>query len=424
MMRDLFRKLYQPMSARVAARTSGGMVGIKAPKQAPQEGRRGVALIMVLVITTVLSAVATDLKNHSQVNLRASANARDELQAHFHARSAVELELFVLRFQNQLKSTLGQFLPIPFFELSGFIVSSDTMKGILDRDGPTPTDEPRSASLSQPFGDFNGSFWVEKIVDENRKININGDYGSGCSNFLPLLIGAVFDNPKYDVLFESMGDSRDAIRNRVAVIANIMDWIDGNRDLDTVCMLTEDRSQSSVPEDTRYDHLPYNATYKPKNALMSSLAELRMVPYVNDAFMRVFAKYFTVWSDNVGISMQTADDAMILAVIRAISAGPVVPGDVEKYKKFFEERALMMALPGGAGKLSKPAFEQLLQVANIQYNKARLDELDNKKFVRFDDISSVYRITAVGRVNGASAKIHLVWRGFGTNGETYYWREE
>ncbi|NJK88597.1 MAG: hypothetical protein HC923_03805, partial [Myxococcales bacterium] len=93
--------------------------------------RRGIALIMVLVITTIMAAVTTDLENSTQVNLKAAANARDQLQAHFHARSALELELFVLRFQSQIQGTLGQFLPIPLFELSGTLVSADTLKGIF-----------------------------------------------------------------------------------------------------------------------------------------------------------------------------------------------------------------------------------------------------------------------------------------------------
>lgn len=388
--------------------------------------KRGVALIMVMVITTVLSAIAADLENGSQVNLRAAANARDELQAHFHARSALELELFVLRFQSMLKQTIGQFLPIPLFELSGFLVSSDTLKGVLDRDA-TPKDEPdpdRSFHFDVPFGDFEGSFWIDEVVDESRKLNLQGNWGIGCQNFLHLMMAAVFDDPKYDVLFENIGDTRDPIRNRLEIIANITDWMDHDKNVDTVCILTQDQSNSSVSEDTRYNNLPYNANYDPKNGMMSSVEELRMVPGVNDAFMHIFSKYFTVWGDSAGINMQTAEDFMILAVIRAISPGPPLPGDQEKYRKFFQEKALMMAMPPPLNKLSKPVFVQLLAAADIAFDAQKLEQLEQKDFLRFDDESNVYKITAVGRVNDASSKITVVWRSFGTNGEIYYWREE
>ena len=400
---------------------------VPVPARSPRSPRRGVALIMVLVITTVLSALAADLENESRVNLRAAANARDELQAHFHARSAIELELFVLRFQSLIKNALSNFLPIPLFELSGVLVSSDTMKGLLDRDpgrGPTDDAVKGSFALNQPFGDFHGSFWIEEVVDENRKINLNGDFGVGCQNFAHRLLAAVFDDPRYDVLFENLGDSRDPIRNRLEIMANMTDWVDGNDTVDPVCMITQDTSVSGPSEDTRYNNLPYNAEYKPKNGMYNSLAELRMVPGANDAFMRLFARYFTVWSDTAGISMQTADEWMIRALIRAVQLGPPQLGDEEKYRKFFQERALLMAMPPPMNKMSMPVFKQLLDTAQIAYDPARLQELDQKKIIRFDDISSVYRITAIGRVNDASSRITLVWRDNRAQGEIYYWREE
>ncbi len=390
--------------------------------------QRGVALIMVMVITTILAAIAADLQSESQVNLQAAANSRDELQAHFHARSAVELELFVLRLQSQIKGTIGKFLPLPLFELSGFLVSSDTMKGLLDRDpdrGAEDGEKKGSYALNQPFGDFQGSFWIEEVVDENRKINLNlSGFGVGCQNFKHLLIAAVFDDPKYDVLFENMGDSRDPVRNRLEIIANISDWVDSNETVDNLCILTGDTSGGGASEDTRYNRLPYNAQYKPKNGMFDSVAELRMVPGVNDAFMRLFARYFTVWSDNVGISMKTADTWMIQAIIRAIQTTPPQPGDAEKLAKFESERSLMAAMPPPLNQLSLPVFKQLLATAQIPYNEQRLQELDKKKLIRFDDISSVFRITAVGRVNDATSQITLVWRDNRGTGEISYWREE
>ncbi|MEQ8278815.1 MAG: type II secretion system protein GspK [Deltaproteobacteria bacterium] len=415
--------IYRPTRKRRSRR--GAIVA--APTQAPKRERRGVALIMVMVITTILSAIAADLENESQVNLAAAVNARDELQSHLHARSAVELELFVLRFQSQIKSTLGQFIPIPLFELSSFLVSSDTMKGLLDRN-PTPKDDAvkDSYALNQPFGDFTGSFWVEEVVDENRKININtDDFGVGCQNFMHLLMTAVFDDPKYDVLFENLGDSRDPIRNRLLIMSNITDWTDGNEFVDPVCIVTGDTTTQGASEDTRYNHLPYNVQYEPKNGMFNSLAELRMIPGVNDAFMRLFSRYFTVWSgDGVGISMTTADPWMLRAVIRAISVTPPQPGDEEKFQKFMQERSLMLALPPPMNKMSLPIFQQLLTTAQIIYDPAKLKQLTDKKFIRFDDAANVFRITAVGRVNDASSKITLVWRDNRAQGEIVYWREE
>jgi hypothetical protein len=158
--------------------------------------------------------------------------------------------------------------------------------------------------------------------------------------------------------------------------------------------------------------------------MFNSLAELRMVPGVNDAFMRLFSRYFTVWSDSASISMQTADEWMVRAVIRAISPGPVVPGDDERLKVFFTERSLLMMMPPPLNKLSLPVFKQLLDKAGVRYDVQRLAQLEQKKLIRFDDVSSVYRITAVGRVNDASSRITVVWRDNRAQGELYYWHEE
>ena len=391
--------------------------------------QRGAALIMVLVLTTVLTAMSADLNNQSAVNLRLAANARDQLQAEFHARSAIELELFFLRFQSMLKTTLGQFVPIPLFELSSYFVSSDTMKGILDRDGGRRNAEESATkgtyASDQPFGDFQGSFWIEEVVDENRKININKPSLTQCINFTHLLLSGLIDDPKYDELFETMGDTRDPIRNRIELIANLTDWVDANDTVDTVCQLTGDGSVSGPTEDTRYNNQPYNAVYKPKNGQYNSLAELRMVPGINDAFMTIFSPHLTVWTDDASINMNTAQPFMLKAVIRTIVAGGTFqPGDEDKFRKFMEEYLLMKAMPPPLNKLSKPAFLQLVEASGFTVDSARFQQLESKQVLRFDDATNVYRIRAVGRVGEATSSITLVWRDDRSAGEIRYWREE
>lgn len=393
--------------------------------------RRGVALVMVLVITTIMGAVAADLENSAQVNLKAAANARDQLQAHFHARSALELELFVLRFQSQVKSTLAQFIPVPLFELSGILVSADTLKGIfseedkeeeLERLASLEEDDP--FGLSEEFGDFRGTFWIEEVVDENRKIDVNSSsFGVGCQNLMHLMLGAVFDDPKYDILFENLGESRDPIRNRVEIISAITDWTDGNETIDSVCIITGDDSQTGASEEGRYRNLPYNARYEPKNGMFNSLAELRMVPHINDAFMRIFGKYITVWgSGTAGINMLTAEPWMYQAVIRSVMDRPWVPQDVERFQEFETQKALLMAVPGA--QITAPAMLELLRVTGFPVNEARYNELVQRNVLRFEDVASVFRITAVGQVGEATSRLTVVWRDNRAQGELRYWRED
>ncbi len=391
-----------------------------------KESRRGVALFMVLAIITILGSMAADLQNEASVNLQLAVNARDQLQAEMHAKSAMELELFLLRFQAMLKDSLAQFVPIPLFELSTYLISSDTMKGLLTERKGEPTDERKQSNwaLGQKFGDFEGSFWIEEVVDENRKININKPPTTTCLNLVHVVMAGLFADPKYDELFEHIGDSRDSTRNRLELISSITDWVDGNDTVDTVCTITGDQSTGAASEDQRYRNMPYGAQYKPKNGQFASLMELRMVPGVNDAFMELFSKYFTVWTDDTGINLNTAEPVLMRAVITAMTPGGPQPGDEERFQKFMEEWSIMRVLPPPMNKLSKPAFLQLLQTAQIKIDQNMFSQLENQRVLRFDDTSNVYKITAVGRVGEATSTVIAVWRDDRAAGETRYYRQE
>jgi hypothetical protein len=395
-------------------------------RRAPSVKDRGIALVMVLVITTVLAAMAADLQNETSVNVQLAANARDQLQAELHARSALELELFLLRFQAMVKDALAGFVPIPLFELSTFLVSSDTMKGLLTERKGNAVDERKQSNWAagQRFGDFEGSFWIEEVVDENRKLNVNKPPLTACLNLVHVLLMGLMNDPKYDEFFTTLGDSRDAQRNRLEVISNITDWVDGNDFVDTVCTITGDQSTGGASEEQRYRNLPYGATYKPKNGQFTSLQELRLVPLVNDAFMRLFGPYITVWTDDAGVNVNTADPRVLLAMIRAIRLGGPQPGDDERFMKFMTEWQLMRLMPPPMNRMSKPAFLQLLQTAMIPVDLNTLNQLENQRILRFDDASNVYRVVAVGRVGEATSTITAVWRDDRALGELRYFRQE
>ena len=409
----------------------GHGIRVRALRGQSAARRRGVALVMVLLLTTILGAMAADLQNATSVNLKLAANARDRLQAHFHARSAVQLELFFLRYSALLsKSPIGNFLPFSLADMSSFFVSSDTVKGLMKREGPSPDDDAHELDdfgEKKPFGTFAGSFWIEEVVDENRKINIGREPVPGCNNPVHILLAGMIDQPRYDKLFERIGESRDPVKSRLEIISNITDFVDVNRNIDPVCAFTG-QSGGTADENGRYENLPYNARYNAKNGKMHSLAELRLVPGINDAFMRLFADNLTVWTDRAALNVKEASDQILIAVIRALMGRPTLPGDDERIKKFLEERALLRITPPPLNKLSKPAFEQLLAVAGIPINPSRKALLmdGNNAILKFDDPTAVYRITAVGRVGDTTSTMTVVWRDShrGGQGDVFYWRED
>jgi len=397
------------------------------PVKGREHQRGAAALIMVTVLVLVLTAIATDLQNSANVSLQLSANARDRLQAQFHASSAVDLELFLLRFEGGLPETFRKFLPISLSTLSTFFVSSDTMKGLFDGK-KDPFDGVVDIEEDRPFGKFEGSFFIESVTNENEKISLNAieaSAGAQCANPIHHLLAAMISEEKYDPLFERLGDSRDPTRNRLELISNITDYVDGNSFVDNVCTFTGDRSQGTT-EDARYDNLPYNAQYEPKNAKLLSVEELRMVPMVNDAIMALFADRLTVWSKNNIIALTDADHRTIELVIRMLLPGPPQPQDTEKIAEFMKERSLLMALTGGNGKLTEGMFTTLLQKVGLRYDQQRFNLLKGKAFSFDAKVAPVYKIVAVGRVGDTTSTMTVLWGSHGNsqNGDVLYWRED
>lgn len=66
--------------------------------------RRGIAMLLVLVGIAMLSLIAMELRYNSVVELRLATNQRDELRAHYLAKSGLNLSRLILRFQKQVDS--------------------------------------------------------------------------------------------------------------------------------------------------------------------------------------------------------------------------------------------------------------------------------------------------------------------------------
>lgn len=102
----------------------------KAPRR--RRGERGVALLLVLVGIAVLALVANEVRYNSMVELRLATNQRDELRAHFLARSGIALSRLILRYQKQVDQ-----IPIPNFGamLQQAIGGNPALAGLLGMAG-------------------------------------------------------------------------------------------------------------------------------------------------------------------------------------------------------------------------------------------------------------------------------------------------
>ena len=323
--------------------------------------RRGVALILVLTVIAILTAIGVDFSYSSRVNLKLAENQRDGMRAYYLARSAVNLSRLLLHFQKQLDVVGGQAgaafanvlqkvqpggaqpqtqlpgqtpgmppgmppgaagggapasLGIRLWELVpinsnafGMLLSgpaAETAGADSDRPREAPpvlAGEQRPGNL-QPldkplhaFGDFSGTYQA-KIVDENSRINVVGLNGLGTQALATLIqLRAMMADPKYDFIFNEEDAQHDKV-SRDDVIIAMKDWIDEDETGSGIDP-TQTRGNPFVNafSDENGSYDRYLPRYKAKNARPDSLEELYMVRGVNDRFMAAFGDRLTIWPD-------------------------------------------------------------------------------------------------------------------------------
>jgi general secretion pathway protein K len=437
-------------------------------------------MLLVLVGLVILGMVANEVRYNSVVELRLAANQRDELRAHFLAKSGIGLSRLLLRFQKQMDS-----LPIPnfgdivrkFTEAAGgaggtagglpgaagaaaglpgglapapstmsiqlwrmakvdcymlqqMVPPEEEKKSGLGRKTPSrlkfDEDEPQAGQAQQQkrFGTFTGCFNTT-ITDEEERINLNKLDAPQLTAVVLLnqLITALGDK-KYEFLFEK----EDAHRVKVApndVIIGLRDWIDED---ETGSQLNfsgqgEPFIKGFSDENGNYDGR-YDPRYRAKNGRFDSLDELYMVHGVNDRFMAAFKDKLTVYPDvNSRLNINTDDPILLELAIRTV-ADPIRPdprlGDpvfVDTLVKKIRA-ARMFALFG----MSAADFVNIVASSGVAVNQTILNNVQNQRFI--GDKSSTYRVAVTGTAGDVTRTITAVVRLDDGLGRLVYWREE
>src|SRR5690606_5180459 len=77
------------------------------------DGQRGIAILAVVVSITLLAAVVTEFSTDATIDAVRAANARDDMQTHFLARSGANLSQLIIRLQtdvvDKFRKQLGDF---------------------------------------------------------------------------------------------------------------------------------------------------------------------------------------------------------------------------------------------------------------------------------------------------------------------------
>jgi general secretion pathway protein K len=375
--------------------------------------QRGVALIAVMIAIAITLVIANEFGTSTTGDLMAAANYRDQMRAHFLARSAMSLSELVIRVQQrtdnvqQLRDAGLRFVDFADQLLMAFCGNPEQVQAVVGF----------SSSDAKTLGVDIGTCGIvgQQIGTEDDKINLNCANGNDpTAKTLKSLLDAVIYFPAYDPVFEE-ADAENYRRDRATQASAIVDYIDADS------LRVRDRGTT---EDYGYENL--KDPYKAKNTYIDTVGELRLVRGVDDRFWTLFGSSFTVYGGckiNLGSLSNVQEIAALLYLTAKNPNDPVLQdprklfalaGLVAKAKAFgmsfnklqdfidfvkdpMAQLGILIGKGGMAGAIANTGKDQLLELMGGQ--KLGL-ELDAAKLGQLTSVGPrrTYRVEAFGEI--------------------------
>lgn len=386
------------------------------------------ALLMVLITVSLMTVLITDFMENTSVFVATGTNARDEIQATYLARSAINLSRLLLVIQPTINRQLRAFrMPaIPIWKYADMMLAPFSDSGTAGGLGML-----LGASLSDAEGmGVEGGNFTAQIVDEDSRINLNQGAQGRLADLLARQLAALTASAQYNELFEER-DQDGNFTDRETQIQAIIDWVD----LDTAPFGFE-----TGAEDTGYEML--TPRYSRRNAPFDSLEELRMVRGVDEDFWSSFVdpdpedpeqRILTVWGTG-RININTASPMVLATLICTFAENPSdpacdptspIPGAFMLAQFVVMYREAGGLLPGLGAFTSVRQFTDVVGegmeglVPGVRISSQASRHLDVE--------SSVFSIYATGEVGRVRRTIHtVIHTGLSSTegGAVLYWRED
>ncbi len=252
------------------------------------EKEKGIALLMVITAVAILSILVVDLIYLTHLDVEISSNFRDELKAHYIAKSGVYVIAGALRTEKlEEKTELVALAPV---DPSGN-QEDELSQGLWSLQIPL-----------LPFGDGTVSL---TMVDERAKINLN-----------KLLFEETNqpDEQVYMMLSELFGMlGVDANKSEV-FLASLINWLNSP-------IRGPENDQYPGGADARfYENL--DNPYTIKDGPLDSFEEIRLVHGMDDEFFDRVKNYLTIYTDDKKVNFSTAPAVVMRAVIKGATVPP------------------------------------------------------------------------------------------------------
>jgi general secretion pathway protein K len=294
---------------------------------------RGVALLVVLLGVALMTLIVIDFGTTAALGYLSAANQANELRAYFLARSSVAVGLGLLAEDSRMDALMQT----PY----------DSLNDIWAAPFPPINVDGGTASIS--------------IIDETRKLNIN--------QLINPTTGEI--DPQYAMVLERLF----AILNiPPQVIPALADWIDAD----------------SIPSPQGGAEMDYYLRlvppYAPRNGLMPTIGDLKMVRGVDDATFERLLPFVTVVPE-MQVNANTAPPEVLAALSPQLFANP----DLIK--------AIVTA------RMIRP-FSNLTDVGNIPGLGQYITDLSKVLTTR----SNFFTINGMGTFAGARKLVHSTFR--------------
>jgi general secretion pathway protein K len=430
-----------------------------------RDRQSGVAFLITISSLSLLIALVTQFTFNTTVDSAQAVNARDEVRAHYLARSAVAMSRLLIKIQlrfvepimtqaqSLLNSQAGQDLGISvratdyINPLLGFFSGSKMETALLG--SLVGVDINEATGLGVPAGRMEAA-----ITNEDGKIDLNCGGGSVPDRKIQLnlfrVLQALVSSPRYNWLFEQRKDSGQFM-DRIDLVRAIIDWADADEQGFGV------EANATGPEDYRYDQRedPYTA----HNERYDTVDEVNMVRGMDPDFAEAFAGNFTVYASNKDCKINLASiksdcTPLLVGLLRAalfadLSKPPVdvsILDDNRAYPLasilcergaavgFDSLDTIIKVLSNPAGSLARedPRFQLMQNMTGITITKAQLGT------VAYVGPPRVYRVVATGESGKVKKRITVILdskryldnpttndpEGERAAGVIQYWREE
>lgn len=426
-------------------------------KRRVQNHQRGIALMMVIIGLAVLGLVAQEIRYNSIVEMRLATNQRDEVRAHFMARSGIGLARLLMKFQGQMNAIQLPPMPPAIQQLLGgaklptnislqlwrmakidcYMLQAMEPEDKGDKDGIQRVSASRSkkfdfddenpelaeAQNKRRFGGFEGCFNTE-ITDEGEKLNVSKLAAPQLAAQVVMMQSVTtFGDKKFEFLFEREDSNRVKVTPNDIIIA-LRDWMDDDQTASALNLSGTGEPFQKGFSDENYSYDKYDPRYRAKNANFDSFDELYMVHGINDKFMAAFGDKLTIFPDpNTNLNINTDDPVLLEIAIRSV-ADPSKPDPRLQDPIFIDalitkiRAARMFAMFG----MSVADFVSVLQTAGVNTNPTITNNAQNNRFI--SDKSTTYRIRVTGEAGDVTKTITTVIRLDDGLGRLLTWKEE